>query len=274
MQFRSSWGGEVMLQTRPAHVDLSSPLISVVMANYQAGPKIVRALDSVLGQSISNLEVIVSDDASGDDSIALVRQAMQADKRIRLIEAERNGGPARSRNRALEAARGQWIAIVDSDDIIHPERFERLLAAADYFHADVVADDLLHFHEDGAPIRFLLDDEQKYPFAVTPEAWVLAGVQPGTAPLGYLKPMIKASALGSLRYDETLRIGEDYDLLLRVLLSGREPPCHSRALVSLPPPQQFDFAPAIGERCRLDDRQSAAAERTRRPLPRTIAGRS
>lgn len=209
-----------MLHTRPGHENIAAPLISVVMANYQAGTKIVRALDSVLNQSVESLEVIVSDDASGDDSVALVRQAMSADGRVRLIEAERNGGPARARNRALDAARGQWVAVVDADDIIHPERFERLLAAASHFGADVVADDLLHFHEDGSPVTFLLGDKPQRPFAVTAEDWVLAGTRANTAPLGYLKPMIKAETLGSIRYDETLRIGEDYDLLLRVLLTG------------------------------------------------------
>lgn len=209
-----------MLQAQPPLEASPRPLVSVVMANYRSGRRITRALDSVLKQTVSDLEVIVSDDASGDESVALARETAQRDARVRLIEAESNGGPARSRNRALEQARGQWIAIVDSDDMIHPERFERLLAAARHFGADVVADDLLHFHEDGTPARFLLGEEQRRPFRVTPEQWILAGYRPGTAPLGYLKPLIKASLLGDTRYDETLRIGEDYDLLLRMLLAG------------------------------------------------------
>mgnify|MGYP002403247837 CR=1 FL=1 len=196
------------------------PLISVVMANYRAGRKIVRALESVLHQTVSDLEVIVSDDASGDDTLDFVRGFIARDPRVRLVTADGNGGPARARNRALDIARGQWIAVVDSDDIIHPERFERLLAAASHFRADIVADDLLHFHEDGSPARFLLPEDRRGAFAVTPEEWILAGIRPGTAPLGYLKPLISASVLGPARYDENLRIGEDYDLILRLLLAG------------------------------------------------------
>ena len=198
----------------------AAPLVSVVMANYQAGYRIERALQSVLVQTMTDLEVIVADDASGDDSVVRVIEAMRRDNRIRLIRAENNGGPARSRNRALAAARGQWIAIVDSDDIIHPERLERLLAAATHFKADIVADDLLHFHEDGAPSSFLLGEAQLLPFKVTAEDWILAGFRPGTAPLGYIKPLIRAEILRDLRYDESLRIGEDFDLLLRALLDG------------------------------------------------------
>jgi succinoglycan biosynthesis protein ExoO len=192
--------------------------VSVVMANYQGGRRIRRALDSVRNQTLRDIEIIVSDDASSDDSAAIVREIMQSDDRIRLIVADRNGGPARSRNRALDAARGQWIAIVDSDDIIHPERFERLIAAAAHFGADIVADDLLHFHDDGSPVTFLLQKHQQAPFQVSPQDWVLAGIGPDSPPLGYMKPMIKASAIGAMRYDETLRIGEDYDLMLRILL--------------------------------------------------------
>lgn len=197
----------------------ATPLISVVMANYQAGDKLVAAIESVLAQSVRDLELIVCDDASGDHSAALVQRFAASDSRVRLIIADTNGGPARCRNMGLDAARGQWIAIVDSDDIIHPERFERLLAAARHADAAIVADDLLHFHEDGAPATLLLPNDQASPFAVSPERWIGAGLD-GTPPLGYLKPLIRADVLGNRRYDETLRIGEDYDLVLRLLLAG------------------------------------------------------
>lgn len=195
------------------------PLLSVIMANYRGGRYIERAIDSVLAQTVTDLELIISDDASPDDSVARAVARQVKDPRIKLVLADSNGGPARCRNRALEAAGGQWIAIVDSDDLIHPERFERLLAAAERGAVDIVADDLLHFHEDGSPSRLLLPDHQQAPLEIGPREWILAGER-GTPPLGYIKPMIRASLLAGLRYDETLRIGEDYDLVLRLLLGG------------------------------------------------------
>lgn len=195
------------------------PLVSVVMANFEAGDRIVPALRSVLGQTLADIEVIVSDDASRDHSLAHVRRLMAGDPRIRLITAERGGGPAASRNRALAVARGQWIAIVDADDIIHPERCERLLVAAAHHDADIVADDLLLFYEDGTAPRLLLGDDTDTSFTVTAERWVRAGID-GSPALGYLKPLIRAATLKSRRYDEKLRIGEDYDLVLRLLLGG------------------------------------------------------
>ncbi len=208
-----------MASIDPETAATAAPLISVVMANYQAGDKLIPAIQSVLRQSLGDLELIVCDDASGDHSVDLIERFTRSDPRVRLIRSEANGGPARCRNRGLDAARGQWIAVVDADDIIHPERFERLLAAAHYFDADIVADDLLHFYEDGSPPTLLFAPGQDTPLAITPEQWIGDGVD-GSPPLGYLKPLIRAEVLGALRYDESLRIGEDYDLMLRLLLAG------------------------------------------------------
>jgi succinoglycan biosynthesis protein ExoO len=201
---------------------MSAPLVSVIMANYGGARHLPRALSSVLAQTLAHIEVIVSDDASPDDSIAVVQGFMQRDDRVRLISAPSNGGPARARNRALDAARGEWIAIVDSDDILHPERLERLLVAAARHGADAVADDLLHFHDNGAPTMCLLHgDAFTIPFRLTPELFIRCNMDGTDLPkLGYIKPMIRSEALRGLRYDETLRIGEDYDLLLRLLLDG------------------------------------------------------
>lgn len=206
----------MMFHDRQPH---EGPLVSVVMANFQAGDKIVPALQSVLGQTMADLEVIVSDDASRDHSMALVRTLAQADPRVRFLESQINGGPAACRNRALDAARGRWIAVVDSDDIVHPERLERLLDAATRHDLDIVADDLLLFHEDGSPPRLMLGDQADASFSVSPVRWVLAGVD-GSPPLGYVKPLIRAERLQGRRYDEALRIGEDYDFILRLLLDG------------------------------------------------------
>ena len=200
---------------RPA--DASRPLVSVIMANHQGGRYLGSAIESVLAQSLADLELIVVDDASSDGSVAIMAGAAARDSRVRPIRLDRNGGPARARNAALVVARGRWIAIVDSDDLIHPERLDRLLAAAARTGADVVADDLMHFYDDGTPVQFLLGPRYREPFFVSAADLIRSGA--GRSPaLGYLKPVIRADLLGELRYDEAVRIGEDQDLLLRILL--------------------------------------------------------
>jgi succinoglycan biosynthesis protein ExoO len=193
------------------------PLVTVVMANHQGGRYLDAAIESVLAQSLNDLELVVVDDASTDDSVAIMGSAAARDGRVRPVRLTQNGGPARARNAALALARGHWIAIVDSDDLIHPERLERLLAAAARTGADVVADDLMHFHDDGAPVHFLLGPRYREPFFVSAGDLIRSGT--GRSPaLGYLKPVLRAELLGELRYDEAVRIGEDQDLLLRLLL--------------------------------------------------------
>src|SRR5690349_15170245 len=96
--------------------------ISVIVANYNGEKFLADAIRSVCNQSLRNIEVIVSDDASTDSSVQIIKALAAEDSRIRLIESGVNGGPAAARNRALDIARGRWISVLDSDDLMHPDR--------------------------------------------------------------------------------------------------------------------------------------------------------
>jgi succinoglycan biosynthesis protein ExoO len=197
--------------------------VSVIMANFRGGQHLLAAINSVLRQSHADLELIVSDDASPDNSLAIVRQKMAADQRLQLIEASANAGPAAARNRALNAASGEWIAIVDSDDLLHPQRLERLLAAAGQLNADLIADDLMFFGDTvEASGRTLLRGLRLCDaLTVSTGLFLEASGESRRVPaFGYLKPLIRRSVIAAHRYDESLRIGEDYDFILRLLISG------------------------------------------------------
>jgi succinoglycan biosynthesis protein ExoO len=197
--------------------------VSVIMANYRGAEHLSAAIASVLRQTHADLELIVSDDASPDGSTAIVRKAMAADPRVRLIEAKANAGPSAARNRALDAATGDWVAMVDSDDLLHPERLQRLLAAAVRLGADAIADDMVLFGETvDAGGRTLLQPLQLCaPMTVTPGLYLESSGEDASVPaLGYLKPMLRRRLIGARRYDESLRIGEDYDFVLGFLLTG------------------------------------------------------
>jgi succinoglycan biosynthesis protein ExoO len=116
-------------------------LVSVVIPAYNAEKTIRNAIDSVLGQTMPNLEVIVVDDASADGTIHAVEAV--DDARVRLLRNGRNTGPSASRNMGLKDAGGRWVTFVDADDAWVPERLEHLLAAAgnetDCFVVDWVA---------------------------------------------------------------------------------------------------------------------------------------
>lgn len=201
----------------------ANPLISVIMANYRGARYLAASMKAVLAQSEPRLELILADDASDDDSVAIARGIAAGDPRVKVIASPRNGGPAVTRNLALDAARGDWIAIVDSDDLIHPQRLARLVQAATAAGADIAADDLVHFGAaERAQGRTLLQGLRlSSPMRLTLDLY-LQGNAPGAdlPSFGYLKPLIRRSVLGARRYDPALRIGEDYDLILRLLIDG------------------------------------------------------
>jgi glycosyltransferase involved in cell wall biosynthesis len=202
-----------------------APLVSVVMANHNGAAHIAAAVRSVLRQTLAALELILSDDCSSDESVALARGAAGGDPRLIVLESNAKGGPAAARNRALQAARGKWIAIVDSDDFIHPERLERLVAAAEADKADIVADDMVTFYDNQAlpPHAHLKGALARRPSWIAASAYVRTNHLFGRgASLGYLKPVLRRIGRDGepARYDESLNIAEDFDLVMRLLLSG------------------------------------------------------
>lgn len=199
------------------------PIVSVVMANCNGERHLADALRSVLAQSLTEIEVLFVDDASWDRSVTIAEAIAQLDPRLKILRLTANGGPAAARNLALAQARGIWIAIVDSDDVVHPDRLRRLVCAAEADGADIVADDQLIFDDDNVtpPRRLLSGTLTAAPSWVSPAQYVRANRLFGrTAALGYLKPLMRTSLLTDMRYSEDMRIAEDYDLVLRLLVRG------------------------------------------------------
>lgn len=102
-------------------------VVSIVTAAYNAERYLPATIDSALDQSYRDWEMLVVDDCSTDGTRKLVAQYAARDPRIRLIEQPRNSGPARARQAALEAARGRYVAFLDSDDRWLPQKLERQL---------------------------------------------------------------------------------------------------------------------------------------------------
>lgn len=107
----------------------AGPLLSYIVLSYQYEQYIGSTLRSILDQTVQDFEIVVVDDASRDRSCDVVRSF--ADPRIRLLVNDRNMGGAWSYNRAVEAARGEWLVNLDSDDWIAPEKAERQLQFAE-----------------------------------------------------------------------------------------------------------------------------------------------
>jgi len=100
-------------------------LTSIIMPTYKCGRFIEKSIRSVQAQTYKNWELIIVDDCSGDDTVQRVSELREQDSRILLIQNEKNSGAAVTRNKALLAAKGRWIAFLDSDDLWEPTKLEK-----------------------------------------------------------------------------------------------------------------------------------------------------
>ncbi|WP_432112883.1 glycosyltransferase family 2 protein [Streptomyces sp. S1] len=106
------------------------PLVSVVMPVYNSATTLGASVRSVLAQTHTDVELLVTDDRSTDDSMDLLQEFARQDERVRPERASEQGGAGRARNLAMERARGDYVAFLDSDDMWLPEKTERQLAFA------------------------------------------------------------------------------------------------------------------------------------------------
>ena len=201
------------------------PVVSFIVAAHNVERYVATAICSALAQTVPEIEVIVVDDGSRDATAQIVEEIARKDFRVVLVRRRTAGGPAVARNLAMLHARGEWLAVLDSDDFIEAERTQRLLALARCTSSDLVADNLLRFEDGTERILSCVLPIGTAPFAVDVDAieYLDTNVMFGKRqPLGYLKPMIAADFLSrtGLRYDESLRIGEDFQLCAEALLAG------------------------------------------------------
>ena len=112
------------------------PLISVIIPTYNRGSLILGAVNSVLNQTYRNIELLVVDDCSTDNTSQILENLK--DSRIKYIRLEKNSGACTARNKGIEYASGEFIAFNDSDDLWLPEKLERQLAFLKENNADIV----------------------------------------------------------------------------------------------------------------------------------------
>lgn len=117
---------------------MEAPLVSVLIPVFNTGPYLRECLDSVLGQGLSDIEVICVDDGSSDGSRAILCEYEKRDPRVRVIAFGENRGLGPARNAGLEAARGRFVCFIDSDDLLCSGILEKLCAEAEASEADIV----------------------------------------------------------------------------------------------------------------------------------------
>jgi teichuronic acid biosynthesis glycosyltransferase TuaG len=187
---------------------MNSPLVSVITAAYNAEVFIGQTVASVRAQTLGDWEMLVADDASTDRTAAIVEAAAAEDPRIRLIQLERNSGVAQARNAALAAARGRFIAFLDSDDLWLPQKLERQVAFMRENEAAVSYTAFRRIDETGSRVG------RQVP---VPARLTYCQLLKNTA-IATLTGMIDTARTGAIRMSEARR--DDYILWLSLLKRG------------------------------------------------------
>ena len=104
------------------------PQVSVIMTVYNGEKFLAEAIESILAQTFTDFELLIVDDGSTDESAARIKAIAQRDKRIHFVQLGENVGMADARNCGIAAATGEYIAIMDCDDVSLPERLEKQVA--------------------------------------------------------------------------------------------------------------------------------------------------
>lgn len=182
------------------------PEVSVIMAAYNSQDTIAEAVGSVLAQSFRDFELIVIDDGSTDDTMGIV--GSYKDGRIRCLSNPRNCGLPASLNRGISCARGKYMARMDADDIMLPDR---LKAQAEFLseHHDVsiVGSDYVIFGRGTVMKRRCMpvtDDE-------------IRGAALNHSPFCHPSVMARREVFERFSYNTEFRYGQDYELWSRVL---------------------------------------------------------
>ncbi|WMJ74830.1 glycosyltransferase [Cytophagaceae bacterium ABcell3] len=191
------------------------PLVTVVCLSYNHQGFLAEALDSVLGQTYSNIEVIVVDDASTDDSREVIAHYVKQNPSIKLIPNGQNLGNCRSFNKALDIASGEYIIDFATDDVMHPERVEKQVAAFERLSDDYAAvfTNAAYIDEHAGFLKYHYRAEQ-YPSVPCGDIYKSILSNNGiicTPTLMFRTHVVRA--LGG--YDERLSY-EDFDICLRV----------------------------------------------------------
>lgn len=196
---------------------MPSPRVSVILSVYNDTRYIEESIRSVLDQSYRDLELIVVDDGSTDDTAALVRSFK--DLRLTLNMFPRNAGTPVARNAGLDIARGAYITVVDADDPIMAERISLQVNFLDS-HPNIAAVGS-HFIAIDGEGRFLFDSRQ-YGVCPVGRAGHLVKVLRGSISTMHPCTTYRGDLLRRFRYDESLLVGHDYDLGLRLYEAGFE----------------------------------------------------
>lgn len=197
----------------------SNTEVSVVMPAYNSARTLMEAVNSVLMQTHENLELIICNDASTDETGALLNNI--SDKRVKIIQNPRNLGEGRTRDHAINLAQGEWLAVIDSDDVWAPERMEVMLREVTTSKNKIVFDDIYECHDTPSGMVPWHRLRGKYAFGCNGKDSLDLAIENFISSKRLLiKPLLPLTYVKRNNVRHRLQYGADIDFFLQLLAHG------------------------------------------------------
>ncbi len=202
-------------------METNKPLISVIIPVYKVEEYLPACIDSILAQTYQNLEIILIDDGSPDNCGKICDGYAEKDSRIKVIHKE-NGGVSSARNAGLDAASGEYVGFVDSDDIIAPTMYEELYGELLRTDSDVSVCRFARFFDGQEKENFSSIKKTSSDLLVLDSTEALSDLLRGTHFYGSLwDKLFKANLVKNARLREDIFVAEDFLFSVEALLKAK-----------------------------------------------------
>jgi len=188
-----------------------SPLVTVIMPTYNSMTTVGQSIESVLNQTMSDLELCIIDDGSFDDTYKIISELAKNDSRIKILRNNGNLGVAAARNKALEISTGKYVAFLDSDDYWEQEKLKKQVALLEKTGGDICFTSYRFINPDGIPLK-------RAPYIV-PIKTDYHGILCENV-IGLSTALVRRDALQGIKFDSRW-FHEDYVLWLDLLRNGK-----------------------------------------------------
>lgn len=191
---------------------MKNDMISIIIPIYNVEKYLEKCLDSILNQTYKNLEIILIDDGSTDNSPNICNSYCEKDKRIKIIH-KNNEGVSSARNKGIELSKGKYIVFIDSDDYVSNEHIEVLYDCIISNNVDLVISNLIDISEDG----IILNNEEKESFLMNKDQCLKELLSEDNFYHLCCGNIYRKDLLEKIRFNCKYRIAEDLDFLYRYI---------------------------------------------------------
>lgn len=206
---------------------MPSPLISIITTVYDAKDYLPRTVQSILAQTLTDFELILVEDGSPNGCGELCDQLALTDPRIRVVHKP-NGGPASASNAGLDAARGQYIGFVDSDDLIEPQLYQQLYQDLVENQCDIAACGASSIDENDQPLPLTMECSLSGRIDALDLFYDVFQTGSMYGMLSWNK-LFRAELFQKVRFDESMFFGDDASIL-HLVYAGHTAFCRNDAL--------------------------------------------